>query len=187
MILSMIGLFGLGVFAWTFTEYAMHHWNGHLLKGKTRFSREHLEHHAKQDYFTPVPGKILLGATVLTSMGITGSFLIGIELALSFTAGFGLSYIGYEVLHYRIHFAAPRGWYGRWARKHHFSHHFNSPKMNHGVTSPIWDIVFGTYAQVDRVRVPRRRSIKWLVDPVTQECFETYDIDYKLVGKPRPS
>ena len=185
MLLSIVCLFSLGVLAWTFTEYAMHHWNGHLLKGKTRFSKEHLAHHAKQDYFLPLPGKLMRGFLVLTPLGVASSMLWGASLGIAFTIGFGLSYVWYEVLHYRIHFSAPRGRYGRWARKHHFSHHFNSAKSNHGVTTPLWDIVFGTYVKIDRVKVPRRRSMVWLVNPQTDQCFSNYDVDYVLVGKSR--
>jgi hypothetical protein len=38
--------------------------------------------------------------------------------------------------------------------------------MNHGVTSPLWDIVFRTYERPVVVRVPRRHAPKlpWLLD-----------------------
>jgi hypothetical protein len=36
------------------------------------------------------------------------------------------------------------GWYGRWARGHHFHHHFVDARVNYGVTSPVWDVVLRT-------------------------------------------
>jgi len=36
------------------------------------------------------------------------------------------------------------GWYGRWAREHHFHHHFVDLRVNYGVTSGLWDVVLRT-------------------------------------------
>lgn len=48
---------------------------------------------------------------------------------------------------------------------------------NHGVTSPLWDMVFRTHEKVDVVKVPRRHVPPWLLDSngkVRAECRETY-------------
>ena len=39
------------------------------------------------------------------------------------------------------------------------------PKKNHGVTSPVWDWVFGTLERPETIRVPRRhvRCFAWLL------------------------
>ena len=177
---------GLGAVGWSFTEYAMHHWNGHLMRGKTRFSREHLAHHTKQDYFAPLHHKVIIAVVVTGAIAAIASWLAGPGPGIAFAVGFGGTYLGYEILHYRIHFYPPRGPFGRWARKHHFSHHFNSAKRNHGVTSPVWDRVFGTYTAYDTVRVPRKLAMRWLIDPATDECHEAYRADYTLIGRRRP-
>jgi len=111
--------------------------------------------------------------------------VLGAVSGLSFVAGLLGFYVTYEVLHYRSHTRPPRGRYGRWLRKHHFYHHFGNPKHNHGVTSPIWDIVFRTHARPDKVRVPRRLAMMWLTDPDTGEVAEAYADDYVLVGGAR--
>ena len=36
--------------------------------------------------------------------------------------------------------------------------------MNHGVTTPLWDWVFGTLEVPDRVLVPRRNALPWMLD-----------------------
>ncbi|MEL6180069.1 MAG: sterol desaturase family protein, partial [Myxococcota bacterium] len=112
------------------------------------------------------------------------AILIGtVGPGIAFTLGFLLSYVGYEVLHRRVHTHPPVGPYGRWARKHHFYHHFSRPNLNHGVTSPIWDVVFGTLETPEMVRVPAKKAMSWLLDPETGDVAEAYAADYVLVRR----
>jgi sterol desaturase/sphingolipid hydroxylase (fatty acid hydroxylase superfamily) len=37
-------------------------------------------------------------------------------------------------------------------------------RTNHGVTSPLWDVVFGTYRAPGTIRVPSRLCMSWLRD-----------------------
>jgi len=106
-------------------------------------------------------------------------------MGLVFSASFALTYLGYEWLHRRIHSARPLNRYGRWARKHHLHHHFNTPAGNHGVTVDLWDRVFGTLAPAETVRVPRRHAPHWLVEPATGEARAEYAEDYVLRGRAR--
>jgi sterol desaturase/sphingolipid hydroxylase (fatty acid hydroxylase superfamily) len=41
--------------------------------------------------------------------------------------------------------------------------------MNHGVTSPIWDVVFGTYQAPGVIVVPERLAMRWLLDEASRE------------------
>ena len=52
------------------------------------------------------------------------------------------------------------------------------------MTTPIWDVVFGTRLVVERVRVPRRLAMPWLVD-ANGEILAAYAADYELVGSRR--
>jgi len=183
-ILAFLGCFAAGAFLWTFIEYALHNWRGHKGKGKNEFSREHLKHHAETDYFTPTPKKVVAASKGLMVLAPIALLALGWFYGATFTIGFLVGYIGYEVIHRRLHTHAPRGFYGRWARKHHFTHHFTRPNDNHGVTQPIWDLVFGTYVQPERVRVPRKHAMDWLVDE-NGEVRERYRRDYELTGRKR--
>ncbi len=71
------------------------------------------------------------------------------------------------VLHRREHTHAGFGWYGRWSRRHHFAHHYSDARFNHGVTTPLWDLVFRTYRPVHTIRVPAKFVMPWLKDPAT--------------------
>lgn len=180
MILSLLLSFIVGAVAWTFSEYAMHRFNGHGLKGRTAFSREHLRHHAERNYFTRHRTKVLMATPpVLVLLTITG-WLVGPALGASFTFGFLAAYVGYEWVHYSLHVRGPTTAYGRMVRRHHFAHHWSCPKYNHGVTSPFWDLVFGTYRDPGVIRVPRRQALEWLIDASTGDVPEALADDYML-------
>lgn len=137
---------------------------------KTRpnpFATEHVRHHSEGNYFAPWWKKA--GAAVLFFGVVTPPlvWLLGAPLALSYSAGLVGFYVTYEVLHRLEHVTAGLGWYGRWARRHHFAHHYSDTRFNHGVTTPLWDIVFRTYKPVETVRVPSRFAMPWLKDPQT--------------------
>lgn len=155
-----------GLFVWTFLEYALHAWAGHKPKGRTEPSREHLRHHAKPDYFTSLPKKLLLAVPVLSGAFLLSAPVLGVANAAGFVGGIAIGWRTYEFVHRDLHVHAPRSFYGRWARRHHFHHHFSRPFMNHGVTTPLWDFVFRTYERPEVVRVPRRHAPKlpWLLE-----------------------
>lgn len=85
-----------------------------------------------------------------------------------------LFYCVYEALHRIEHVTAGIGPYGRWARRHHFHHHFVDGKTNHGVTTPLWDLVFGTYRRPGVIDVPPKLCMRWLLDPTTGGIREAH-------------
>jgi sterol desaturase/sphingolipid hydroxylase (fatty acid hydroxylase superfamily) len=165
----------LGAFAWSFVEYAMHRFNGHELKGRTEFSREHLRHHREEGYFTPTPRKLVAAFVVLAPM-LALTTWVG---APGFTLGFAVMYAFYEWLHRDVHVRAPWGAYGRWARRHHLHHHHRNPRSNHGVTSPVWDRVFGTFEQPERLVLVPSKAPRWVLDG-EGAVAEAYSGDYAL-------
>jgi hypothetical protein len=180
---DLAAAFGLGGLGWTFTEYALHNWVMHGGKGKNEFSRQHLDHHADPNFFSPIWDKRATEAVVVTAMTALGWFLAGPRLALSFTAGFLAAYHGYEILHRRIHTHAPAGPVGRFLRRHHLTHHIVAPTKNHGVSFPLWDLVFGTYREAPRLLVlPGRHAPRWLKDPRTGDILPEFAADYALRG-----
>jgi len=156
---------GAGLLLWTLLEYLLHRWvfHGRML-GKS-LAREHLRHHAKVDWFAPWATKLAIAVPVLGALALLGVLLAGppgAGLALGTFAG----WLIYELIHRRIHVAAPRTPYARWARAHHLSHHFGKAHANHGVTSPLWDHVFGSVEAPGVITVPRLHAQKfpWLVE-----------------------
>ena len=152
-----------GVLAWSLAEYTLHRGFGHRKGARNPFSVEHLKHHATVTWFAPTWKKSLAALFVL---GVTAPALVawqgvvGLVAAVSFTG----TYVTYEVLHRRLHTHAGRTRYGRWARRHHLHHHFSRPRLNHGVTSPLWDWVFGTLEVPSTVQVPKSLALPWMLD-----------------------
>ena len=68
MIMNLAGL-GLGflggLIGWTFLEYVIHYWLGHLPRGKTMVSSEHIKHHKDILYFSSLALKIRGAVPVL--------------------------------------------------------------------------------------------------------------------------
>lgn len=187
--LTLAGVTGaalLGALGWSLSEYWIHRELGHNPKRlKNPFGREHLAHHGKGDYFAPnwkKGGAALAASAILIGPAV---LIAGPLLGTAFVIGYAGFYLYYELLHRLEHVFEGLGRYGRWARRHHFYHHFHNPRANHGVTSPIWDHVFGTYVEPDIVCVPEKLAMRWLVDPATGDVHPHLQSMYALRRVPR--
>ena len=173
-----------GAAGWSFLEHALHGWGGHLARGRTFFSREHLAHHANPGYFTPTPLKLATAAPFLIALGAAAVWLAGAFAGLAFTASLAATWTLYELAHRRIHTHPPTSAFSRWRRLNHIHHHFREPRMNHGVTTPLWDFVFRTHVAVtEPIRVPRRLAMPWLFARGSDELDPAYAADYVFVGR----
>ena len=160
LIISLV----LGTLTWTLLEYVLHRFLGHVHKGKNFFKSEHTLHHAKLNYFAPFYKKAIAAVIVAAFLIIILNFFTELIYAGSFTFGLIGMYIVYEHTHYRYHTSTPLIPPFIILRKHHFYHHFHNPKMNHGVTTRIWDRVFGTFVRVDIVKIPKQMTMDWLIE-----------------------
>lgn len=168
MIGSNFLAFLVGVFTWSLLEYLIHRFLGHHPKFMPNpFGAEHLRHHREGDYFAPTWKKLLVAIGFTTLLAWPLMALAGVEPGIAYLGGLMLMYGMYEVLHRREHTHPGFTAYGWWARRHHFAHHFSDSRCNYGVTSPLWDLVFGTYRAPGLVRVPTKFRVAWLVDPKT--------------------
>ncbi|MEZ5380241.1 MAG: sterol desaturase family protein [Microthrixaceae bacterium] len=174
-----------GAAAWTATEYGLHRFAMHEMRGKGMASVEHLKHHADVTYFAPALKKAASAAVTTAVAYPSAAAAVDRRWAAAFTGGLIGMYYGYEVAHRRTHTHPPRGRYGRWARRSHMYHHFGAPMRNFGVTSPLWDRVFRTYDEPGVVTVPRRMAPAWLLDEAGEVRAE-YCGDYAVKGPRRP-
>jgi sterol desaturase/sphingolipid hydroxylase (fatty acid hydroxylase superfamily) len=161
----------LGALTWSFLEYVIHRWLGHdrrFVRGKRNlFGKEHTLHHSRGDYFAATSKKLLVAVAFLAFVAPPAILVAGVPHGLAWAVGLVGFYGFYEWLHRALHVREGIGPYARWARLHHFHHHFGSPAVNHGVTSPLWDIVFGTHVKVEKVVVPEKLAMRWLRDRTT--------------------
>lgn len=140
-------LFIAGMFFWTFTEYILHRFAFHY-QPKTERSKRIVyvmhgnHHHYPRDkerlFMPPVPSLIIASILFLLM------YLPLQDRVFSFFPGFMLGYLIYGTMHYAIHaWNPPFKWMkGLW-RNHHL-HHYKNDHMGFGVSSTLWDHVFGT-------------------------------------------
>ncbi|MBK8217409.1 MAG: sterol desaturase family protein [Myxococcales bacterium] len=191
-----LAFFSLGALAWSASEYAIHRFVGHGPRRKKpstwrgmlsleglayAFNSEHLAHHADPSYFAPSSQKAAAAALTVGAGFVCLTPIFGPRRALAFATGLASTYLGYEIVHRRIHTHAPKSAYAAFVRKHHLLHHHKTPKENHGVTTPVWDAVFGTYSKVDVLRMPRGAAPAWMTG-ADGEILPAYADDYTLVG-----
>lgn len=171
-----------GAVLWSFLEYVLHRFAFHEARGANYGSREHLRHHARREFTLRNNWPAWVGvAVVSTGLWFLGARAAGAAAGWGLGVGFAAAYAGYEAIHAAAHLWAPRTAYGRWVRRHHFHHHFAEPLRNHGVTSPLWDHVFGTWSDPGQVVVPRRLAMRWLLDG-DGEVVATQRADYAVRG-----
>ena len=132
-----VATFALGLFLWTFAEYVIHGWLGHMLAG--RAAALHLVHHRDPHAVFTIGAwlpLVILWTTTLVVFGLC-SWTI---LLSGITSGFAL----YEFVHYHIHFHRSGNSVDRYLHARHLTHHRKGSDSYFGVTSPLWDLIFGT-------------------------------------------
>jgi sterol desaturase/sphingolipid hydroxylase (fatty acid hydroxylase superfamily) len=145
--------FILGLFLWTLGEYTLHrflfHYQPKTPKAERIFFLFHGVHHAQPQDKTrlvmPFPVSIPLA---LLFYGLF-TLIVGILLKAPqwidpLTAGFMVGYLCYDLIHYATHHFPMRNGYWKFLKRYHMAHHYKSPATRYGVSSPIWDWVFGT-------------------------------------------
>jgi sterol desaturase/sphingolipid hydroxylase (fatty acid hydroxylase superfamily) len=68
-------------------------------------------------------------------------------------SGFVAGYIGYDSIHYTVHHTRTTTGIVGWMRRYHLMHHHGAAPARYGVSSPLWDVVLGTFRDA---RPPRR-------------------------------
>lgn len=140
-------LFVAGMLTWTLTEYMMHrfafHFPAKTPKGQKVIYTIHLVHHHyphdEDRLFQPPLVNVILASVFL---GIF--YLLMGHNAFYFTPGFVIGYILYSSMHYSIHKFKPPFPFLQKLWRHHTLHHYRCPDKAFGVSSPLWDYVFGT-------------------------------------------
>jgi len=139
-----------GALWWTLFEYLAHRFFFHLDRWWPQSERltflfhgcHHVDPQDASRNVMPLVTTVPLFAANLAILLL----LFGQTLALALNGAIGLTYVAYDTIHYVCHQCRPRGRVGRYIRAHHLIHHFRNDAANFGVSSPLWDWVFGTRA-----------------------------------------
>lgn len=147
---GLVGALGvLGVFFWTFTEYAMHRWVFHY-EPRTDWGKQlHFILHGVHHDYPNDASRLVMPPSVSIPLAIIfyGLFLalFGRVAPAAFT-GFLLGYLFYDTLHYATHHFPMQSRLFAWLKKYHLRHHYQDDETGYGVSSPLWDYIFGTRA-----------------------------------------
>jgi len=146
--LVIVPLICVGLFTWTLTEYLLHrfvfHWVNETSWGKRVHFVLHGVHH---DYPNDKTRLVMpLGASIPMAILFYVLFrgLFGVVIGEPLYIGMGIGYLLYDGTHYAVHHFKQTTKLGKWLRKHHMVHHFADHEGGFGVSSPLWDLVFGT-------------------------------------------
>ena len=134
-------VYGAGLAGWTFIEYLLHRVLFHHAPILSQIHERH--HHSPMDLIgTPAWASALIG---LIAIAIPSWAALGFDTGTAATAGLVTGYLWYVFVHYATHHWRLRpGSYLYRARLRHARHHHLSHSGNFGVTTIVWDHIFGT-------------------------------------------
>lgn len=153
----LVGLtvFALGVLAWTLLEYGLHRFAFHAKPQETGFGKLslfmiHGYHHEFPDDPMRLVAPPLMSWPIAAVLALISRAVAGPDLWWPLFGGIVTGYLAYDWLHYYTHHVSPGTALGRYLRKIHLIHHFADGEKNMGISSPLWDFVFGTYTSSAR-------------------------------------
>jgi sterol desaturase/sphingolipid hydroxylase (fatty acid hydroxylase superfamily) len=145
--LYVVALFFTGFILFTLVEYIVHRYVFHMkptneFKKKLQYALHGVHHEFPKD-------KDRLAMPPLLSMALAGSFffifysLIGTKV-FGFLPGFIMGYCAYIFVHFIVHAYQPPKNLFKHLWLNHAVHHYKDTTNVFGVSSPLWDYVFGT-------------------------------------------
>lgn len=148
-----IGLIFLaGMFFWSLFEYVIHRFVFHFFAERDRAKKMvyliHGNHHEyprdKDRLFMPAVPSLLISSSLFLLMFFVATLFNSGTYVFAFFPGFVFGYLIYGSMHYAIHaWNPPFKWMKALWRNHHL-HHYKNEELGFGVSSTLWDHVFGT-------------------------------------------
>jgi dihydroceramide fatty acyl 2-hydroxylase len=152
---SILFLCVSGVLIWGLFEYWLHRFVFHIdaqrEKGHNFIYALHVFHHENpkntDDLFVSLRLSVPITLSYcLLAWAIMRSWQAMVYLLIGLMAG----YFSYEFLHYQAHHCRPRLRVFRYLKAYHLLHHHKTSALRFGVTSPLFDYVFGTFQSIHR-------------------------------------
>ncbi len=149
-----ISLFIFGLIVWSFTEYVLHRFVFHFVPRSGWGKKIHFMFHGVHHDYPNDSTRLVMPPVV--SIPLAALFyalffnILGAHYLPPFFAGFILGYLAYDLTHYAVHHFSLHGKISLYLKQQHMRHHYMDPDNNFGVSSPLWDFVFGTFAKKQR-------------------------------------
>ncbi len=142
----ILPLFTGGFLLWTLAEYLLHrylfHWisENKIIK-KFHYAMHGYHHSVPHDhnrlFMPPVP-------VTLFVLAFFGLFYLAFgSYAWFILPGFEIGYLTYALCHYMVH-VQPNSKWVKHLSHHHILHHYKFPNKAFGVSTRVWDHIFGT-------------------------------------------
>jgi sterol desaturase/sphingolipid hydroxylase (fatty acid hydroxylase superfamily) len=148
--------FLFGIFVWTFTEYVLHRFVFHYQPTSEFGKYLHFMMHGVHHDYPSDSKRLVLPPAVSIPLSTLFFFFFSLFMSgavhLVFFGGFMFGYVCYDEIHYATHHAPLKSPFWLKLKHHHIRHHFLDPYRGYGVSSPLWDLVFGTqYAEKEEM------------------------------------
>ena len=147
--------FLIGVVVWSFAEYTIHRFVFHYEPKKPSPNLERLIflfhgiHHVQPQIKTRlVMPPIVTIPLAFVFYGlftlVVGRLLNAPQWVAPMFSGFIVGYVCYDMIHYATHHLPMRWGPLKAIKRYHMLHHYKTPNERFGVSTPTWDMVFGT-------------------------------------------
>ncbi|WP_317191209.1 sterol desaturase family protein [Hymenobacter sp. BT523] len=151
--LGALGLFLVGLLAFTLVEYLVHRYVYHIpatTPGRAKFQYTmHGVHHEYPKDKTRLAMPPIITVFVASLLFFIFRFSFG-SYAFGLLSGFTFGYAMYLFVHYAIHaYAPPKNFLKVWWT-HHSQHHYRQDEVAFGVSSTLWDHIIGTMPSKQR-------------------------------------
>lgn len=149
-------VFVCGIFIWTLMEYSLHRFLFHM---KTESYWANTFHYLLHGCHHKHPMDALRlvfppAATAILCVPLWSIFrlLSTHRVTPALFGGVLLGYVMYDITHYYLHHGQPSTTVPKNLKKYHLNHHFRAQTKGFGITSSLWDHVFGTCPQPKAVQ-----------------------------------
>lgn len=140
-------MFLLGLLAFTWVEYNVHRYVFHMApttqrKANIQYTMHGVHHEFPKDK-TRLAMPPILSITLSTALLLIFRLILG-DLVFSFLPGFLAGYAAYLSVHYMVHAYQPPRNFLKALWVNHAVHHYKDGVGVYGVSSPLWDYIYGT-------------------------------------------
>jgi sterol desaturase/sphingolipid hydroxylase (fatty acid hydroxylase superfamily) len=147
---TTVTMFFIGMIAFTWVEYIVHRYLFHMgahtaQRAKVQYTLHGVHHEFPKDKERLAMPPIV-SITISTILLLLFRLVMG-DFVFSFLPGFLVGYAGYLSIHYMVHaFQPPKNFFKiLWIN--HSMHHYKDGAEVFGVSSPLWDYIYGTMSK----------------------------------------
>jgi len=142
-----------GILIWSLAEYVLHRYVFHFEPEQAWLKRVwyliHGVHHEQPQCKTRLVMPPILSIPLAFLFyglfhAVVGVIFGAPRWTAPLFAGFITGYLMYDMIHYAEHHLSMPWNFFKYLKRYHLMHHFKTPDIRYGISSPLWDLIFGT-------------------------------------------